>query len=148
VSNAGELAVGNYVAQAFNPEAGGAEGERFVADYNAKTGHSPVFVEPQTVFGIEMVADALKRTKPVAGALNVNAFAKNLETSKLKTSMGEMSMRAADHQVLLPMVVSVVSKDARFKADGTDMGFKPVKVFSAQEAAVPASASCKMQRPD
>ena len=148
VSNAGELAVGNYVAQAFNAEAGGAEGEGFVADYNAKTGHPPVFVEPQTVFGIEMVADALKRTKPVAGALNVNAFAKNLETSKLKTSMGEMSMRAADHQVLLPMVVSVVSKDAKFKADGTDMGFKPVKVFSAQEAAVPASASCKMQRPD
>jgi branched-chain amino acid transport system substrate-binding protein len=47
----------------------------------------------------------------------------------------------------MPMVVSVVSKDARYKADGTDMGFKPVKVFSAQAISVPAQASCKMQRP-
>ena len=56
-------------------------------------------------------------------------------------------MRAADHQVLLPMVVSMVAKDAKYKADDTDMGFKPVKVFTAEEAAAPAQASCKMQRP-
>jgi branched-chain amino acid transport system substrate-binding protein len=147
VSNAGDLAVGNYVVQAFNPEAGGAEGERFIADYTAKTGHPPVFIEPQTVFGLEMVGEALKRTKPAGGALDVNAFAKALETSRLKTSMGEMRMRAEDHQVLLPLVVSVVAKDAKYKADGTDMGFKPVRLFSADEAAVPAQASCKMQRP-
>ncbi|SFM42036.1 branched-chain amino acid ABC transporter substrate-binding protein [Variovorax sp. OV329] len=147
VSNAGELAIGNYVAHAFNAEAAGADGERFVADYTAKIGHAPVFVEPQTVFGLEMVTDALKRTRPVNGALDVNAFAKALETGKLKTPMGEMSMRAADHQVQMPLVVSVVSKDAKYKADGTDMGFKPVKMFSADAVSVPAQASCKMQRP-
>jgi branched-chain amino acid transport system substrate-binding protein len=27
------------------------------------------------------------------------------------------------------------------------MGFKPVKVLTADQAAVPAQASCKMQRP-
>ena len=147
VSNAGELAIGNYVAHAFNAEAAGEAGERFVADYTAKIGHAPVFVEPQTVFGLEMVTDALKRTKPVNGALDVNAFAKALESGKLKTPMGEMTMRAADHQVQMPLVVSVVSKDAKYKADGTDMGFKPVKVFSAEAVSVPAQASCKMQRP-
>jgi hypothetical protein len=103
-----------------------------VADYKAKTGHVPVFIEPQTVFGMAMVADALKRTKPEGGALNVNAFAKALEATKIKTPMGEMSMRAADHQALLPMVVSTVTKDAKFKADDTDMGFKPVKRFTAR----------------
>lgn len=147
LTNAGELALGHFVAHAFNAEAGGAEGERFVADYKAKTGHEPVFIEPQTAFGLELVADALKRTRPAGGVLDVNAFAKALETAKLKTPMGEMSMRAADHQVLLPLVVSVVSKDARYKADNTDMGFKPVRLFSAEEAAAPAQASCKMQRP-
>ncbi|MBO9651491.1 MAG: branched-chain amino acid ABC transporter substrate-binding protein [Variovorax sp.] len=147
VSNAGELAIGNYVAHAFNPEAAGPAGERFVADYTAKIGHAPVFVEPQTVFGLEMVTDALKRTKPVNGSLDVNAFAKALESARLKTPMGEMSMRAADHQVQMPLVVSVVSKDAKYKADGTDMGFKSVKVFSAEAVSVPAQASCKMQRP-
>ncbi len=148
VSNAGENALGHFVAHAFNPEAGGAAGEKFVTDYKAKTGHVPVFVEPQTVFAIEMVADALKRTKPQDGKLNVNAFAKALETGKLQTPVGEWSMRAADHQVQLPMVVSMVSKDAKFKADGTDMGFKPVKVFSAEEVSTPVQASCKMVRPD
>jgi branched-chain amino acid transport system substrate-binding protein len=147
ITNAGELALGHFVAHAFNAEAGGADGERFVADYKAKTGHEPVFIEPQTAFGLELVAEALKRTKAAGGVLDVNAFATALETARLKTPMGEMSMRAADHQVLLPLVVSVVSKDARYKADGTDMGFKPVRLFSAEEAAAPAQANCKMQRP-
>ena len=147
IANAGDQAVGHFVAQAFNAEAAGAEGERFMADYKARTGHLPVATEPQTVFGLEMVADALKRTKPVNGALDVNALARTLETTQLKTPMGEARMRAADHQVLLPLVVSVVARDAKYKADDTPFGFKPVKVFSAEEAAVPAQAACKMQRP-
>ncbi|HEU6455012.1 MAG TPA: ABC transporter substrate-binding protein, partial [Roseateles sp.] len=147
ISNAGETAVGHFIAHVFNAEAGGAEGAKFVADYTAKMGHAPVFVEPQTAFALDMVGDALKRTKPVNGALDVNAFARALETARIKTPMGEMSMRAADHQALLPLVVSTVTKDAKYKVDGTDMGFKPVKVFSAEESAVPVQASCKMQRP-
>ena len=147
IANAGEQAAGHFVAQTFNAEAAGAAGDAFMADYKAKTGHLPIATEPQTVFGLEMVADALKRTKPEGGTLNVNALARNLETTKLKTAMGEASMRAADHQVLLPIVVSMVTKDAKYKADGTDLGFKPVKTFTAEEAASPAQASCKMQRP-
>lgn len=148
LGNAGDLAVGHFVAHTFNAEAGGAEGERFVADYQAKTGHAPVFIEPQTVYGMAMVAEALKRTKPEGGRLNANSFARTLENTAINTPMGEMSMRAADHQVLLPIVVSAVSKDARLKADGTDMGFKPVKRFTAQEVAAPVQASCVMKRPD
>jgi len=147
IATAGEQAAGHFVAQTFNAEAAGTEGDRFMADYKARSGHLPVATEPQTVFGLDMVADALKRTKPENGDLNVNALARNLETTKLKTPMGEASMRAADHQVLLPIVVSMVSKDAKYKADDTDLGFKPVKVFTAEEAAAPAQASCKMQRP-
>jgi len=148
VANAGDTALGHFIAHAFNPEAGGADSTRFVDDFKAKTGHVPTFVEPQAAFGLEMVAEALKRTKPQGDALNVNAFAKVLEGTRIRTPMGEVSMRAADHQVLMPMVVSMVAKDAKYKADGTDMGFKPVKVFTAEEAAAPVQASCKMQRPD
>jgi branched-chain amino acid transport system substrate-binding protein len=147
IANAGETAVGHFVVQTFNAEAAGTEGDRFVADYKAKSGHMPVATEPQTVFGLEMVADALKRTKPEGGALNVNALARNLETAKLRTPMGEETMRASDHQVLLPLVVSEVSPDAKYKADDTAFGFRPVKRLTAEEAAVPAQASCKMQRP-
>jgi branched-chain amino acid transport system substrate-binding protein len=147
IANGGELTLGHYIAHTFNAEAGGAEGDRFVADFKAKVGHAPTFIEPQTVFGLAMVGDALKRVKAEGGKLNVNALAKAIETAKVKTPVGEMSMRAADHQALLPLVVSTVAKDAKFKADETDMGFKPVKVFSASEAATPAQATCQMQRP-
>jgi len=148
IANAGDLAIGHFVAHTFNPEVGGVEGERFVADYKAKTGHIPVFVEPQAAFGLAMVGDALKRVKPEGGVLNTTTLAKALESTKINTPVGEWSVRASDHQALLPIVVSVVSKDAKFKVDDTDMGFKPVKVFSATEAATPAEASCKMQRPN
>lgn len=147
IANAGDLALGHFIAHTFNPESGGTEGDRFVADYKAKTGHAPSATEPQTVFGLAMVADALKRVKPEGGSLNVNLLARALETAKVKTPIGEISMRASDHQALLPMVVSTVSKDAKYKADDTDMGFKPVKLFTATEAATPAQASCNMQRP-
>jgi branched-chain amino acid transport system substrate-binding protein len=147
LANAGDLALGHYVAHTFNAEAGGAAGDQFVRDYTAKTGHAPTATEPQTVFGLAMVAEALKQTKAEKGALNVNAFAKALETVKVMTPVGELSMRAADHQAQLPMVVSTVTKDAKYKVDETDMGFKPVKVFTAAEASTPVQASCKMQRP-
>jgi branched-chain amino acid transport system substrate-binding protein len=147
LANAGDLAVGHFVAQTFNAEAAGPDGERFITDYKGKTGHFPAFIEPQTVFGLALVGEALTRVKSEKGALNVNTFAKALEAAKVKTPMGEISMRAADHQALLPMVVSVVSKDARIKVDETDMGFKPVRLLTAEEASTPAQSTCKMQRP-
>ncbi|OWT80308.1 MULTISPECIES: branched-chain amino acid ABC transporter substrate-binding protein [unclassified Achromobacter] len=147
IANAGDLALGNFVAHTFNAEANGAEGEQFIDDYKAKTGHIPVFIEPQTVYGMKMVAEALKHTPAKNGALNVNEFAKVLETTRIPTPMGEMSMRGADHQAQLPIVVSTVTRDAKFKVDGTDMGFKPVLLLSAEQASTPVQATCKMKRP-
>ena len=56
-------------------------------------------------------------------------------------------MRADDHQALLPLVVATVSKDAKYKVDGTDMGFKPMRLISGKEAASPVQPTCKMERP-
>lgn len=147
IANAGDAALGHYVAHIFNADANGKESERFAEEYKAKTGRYPVYVEGQTVFGMQMVASVLKGQKAQDGRLNVNAFAKALEAAKFRTPVGEATMRADDHQILLPIVVSKVSKDAKFKADNTPMGFQTVKLFTAQEAATPAQASCKMQRP-
>lgn len=147
LGNAGEVALGHYVSHLFNPEAGGKEAEQFAEDYKAKTGHYPAFIEAQAVFGLLMVGDVLKTQKPQGGKLNVNAFAKALANAKYRSPLGETRMRAADHQLLMPVVVSTVTKDARYKVDGTEMGFKPVKLFTADEAAVPVQAACKMQTP-
>ncbi len=147
VANAGDAALGHYVAHAFNADANGQDAEKFAQDFKAKTGHFPVYTEGQTVFGLQMVGSVLKTMKADNGKLNVNAFASALEKAKFKTAVGEAEMRADDHQLLMPIVVSKVSKDAKFKADNTEMGFQTVKLFPAQEAAAPVQASCKMQRP-
>lgn len=146
IGNAGDTALGHYVSHTYNVEAN-KESEKFGNDYKAKTGHFPAYVEPQTVFGMQMLAAALKETKPAGDKLNVTELAKNLEKAKIPGPMGEVSMRAADHQVQLPMVVSRVDKGAKYKVDGTDMGFKVVKTFSATDAANPVQTSCNMQRP-
>lgn len=149
LANAGDVALGHYVAHLFNPEAAGKEGEQFAEDYKAKTGHYPAFIEAQTVFGLLMAGEVLRTQKPAQGGkLNVNGFAKALSTAKYRSTMGETRMRAEDHQLLMPVVVSTVTKDAKYKVDGTDMGFKPVKVFSADEAAIPVQANCKIQVPN
>ncbi|OZI18253.1 MULTISPECIES: branched-chain amino acid ABC transporter substrate-binding protein [Bordetella] len=147
LANAGDTAVGHFVVHTFNAQAGGPDAQAFVKDYQAKTGHMPVFIEPQTVFGMKMVADALKRTPAKDGKLDVDDLALALETARIPTPMGQMSMRASDHQAQLPMVVSTVSPDARNKVDGTGLGFTPVLLIDADAASTPAQPSCQMKRP-
>jgi branched-chain amino acid transport system substrate-binding protein len=143
VGNAGDTALDHYVAHTFNME-GNPAAEQFGNDYKAKTGHFPSYIEPQTVFGMQMLGMALKQTKANNGAADIKQLAQALEKVTLQTPMGKTSIRAADHQVMLPIVVSVVAKDAKYKVDGTDMGFKPVKLFNAEQAINPLQASCKM----
>lgn len=148
IANAGEVALGHYIAHTFNAEHASPETEKFVKDFTAKMGHFPQFIEPQGSWGMMLVAEALKQVKAESGKLNVNTLAKTLENTKIKSPLGEMSMRAADHQAQLPFAVSVVSKAAKYKQDGTDMGFKLVKVYRAEEIVSPVQATCKMQRPN
>ena len=147
IGNAGETALGHYVVHSFNAEAAGAAGEKYVNDIKAKTGRAPTFVMPHTINGMRLVGEALKATKAEAGNFSARAFIPALVAAKASTPLGDISIRAADHQVILPMVVSVVSKDAKYKVDGTDMGFKPVKVMSGPEAAAAVFDSCKMTKP-
>jgi branched-chain amino acid transport system substrate-binding protein len=147
LANAGSVALGAYIAHPFDAEANGKKSEAFADAFKARMGHYPVFIEPQTVFALEMVGAALKQVKPEHGKLNVDKLAEAIEKTTIETPVGQWSMRAADHQALLPMVVSVVSKDAKFKVDGTDMGFKPVKLLTGAEGSTPAQKTCHMKRP-
>ena len=147
IANAGDLALGHYISHAFNVEANDAS-KAFAEDYKAVTGHYPTYVEPQTVFGIQMLAEALRNTEANAeGKLNTTQLALNLENVTLQGPLGEIAIRADDHQVMLPIVVSQVSRDAEYKVDGTDMGFSVVKLFTGAEAVNPVEQTCSMKRP-
>lgn len=146
IANAGENALGHYIAHAFNI-ATNEETVKFAEDYKSKTGHYPTYVEPQTVFGITMLGEALKNTEAQDGKLNITNLALNLEKVKITTPMGETTMRSEDHQVVLPIVVSKVVKGNKYPVDGTDMGFEVVKSFAGVDAVNPVETTCKMQRP-
>jgi len=147
IANAGAIAEGHFLSSPFNAEAAGEAGDAFMEDYKAFAGHYPVYIEPQTAFGMQMLGVALAAAPSQDGTIDINAIASALENATTTTPMGEVSMRAADHQVQIPMVVSKVSPDAKYKVDDTEFGFLPVKVLSAEEVSSPVQDSCTMKRP-
>lgn len=147
IANAGDIAEGHFLAGPFNAQAAGDAGDAFMEDYKAFSGHYPVYIEPQTAFGIQMLGEALAAAPASDGEVDINAIAAALENVSTTTPMGTVSMRAADHQIQLPMVVSMVSADAKYKVDDTNYGFVPVRLLSAEEVSGPVQDSCDMKRP-
>lgn len=146
LASAGAAALGSYDAQIFNAEAGGADAEAYRAGFQKVAGRDPVAFANNGVITFTMLTEAL-RSLDKTPKLSVPKLAVALEKVRVAWPMGELSMRATDHQLLLPLVISQVTKDAKHKADGTDMGFKPVAVLSAKDTALPVSGECRMERP-
>src|SRR5882724_7917067 len=148
VANAGATAIGHYNVSSYYPDANGDASAKFADDFKAKMGQYPIFVQGHTVHGIWGLGEALKKIKPGAdGKVSVKQLALAMETVSFNTSMGEVAMRKEDHQVLLPLAVATVSKDAKYKVDGTDMGFKTIRLVTGKDAASPVQPACKMERP-
>lgn len=146
IGNAGSVAEGNVMSAPFNPELNDAT-KAFAEDYKTKTGHYPAYVEPYGVFGMDLFAAALKSLDDATGPVSANEIVLALENTKIETPVGSLSIRAEDHQAEMPMIIQEVSKEAAFKVDGTEYGFKPLKVYTGADSADPVQATCKMKRP-
>lgn len=144
ISNAGDVALGHYVAHPYNIEL--SDGT-FAKEYEAATGHFPVYVEPNAVNALKMFTKALEAVNFGGGPIKTTQIAQVLEGTTYKTDVGDLSVRKEDHQVVMPVVVSRVEKGVKYPVDGTDLGFKPVKVVAAEDVLYPVQASCAMQRP-
>jgi branched-chain amino acid transport system substrate-binding protein len=98
-----------------------------------------VYYRLKTAF--EMFAAAANKAKsndPVK-------IAKALEGMKLTTTVGEVEMRADNHQLLQPMYISTLSDNVKFDVEKTGLGFKTDAKVEAKDTALPTT--CKMQRP-
>jgi branched-chain amino acid transport system substrate-binding protein len=73
------------------------------------------------------------------------AVAKALEGLKITTTVGDVEMRADNHQILQPMFVSTWSENVKFDVEKTGLGFKTDAKISGKDQALPTT--CKMQRP-
>jgi branched-chain amino acid transport system substrate-binding protein len=144
IANAGETALGHYIANNYDIAAGD---EAFAEDYKKDVGHYPLFVEPQTIFAMKSLEQALSNVDFKGGDINVTEIAKALEDVTYESPVGPISVRKEDHQTIRPVVVSKVVKNPKYRADETDMGFEPVSVVPGSEAIYPVQDSCKMERP-
>ncbi|MCM2250944.1 MAG: ABC transporter substrate-binding protein [Ramlibacter sp.] len=148
LGNAGSSALGSYLVKIYNMEAGGDKGNAFIEDFKARIGHYPYSEEPTAAFAMGHLGAALKTVDFKGGKIDATKVAYALENTAWESPVGTWSVRKEDHQALLPVTISEVSKNAKFKVDGTDMGFRLLKVVSAQDAAVPVAKACSIKRPD
>jgi branched-chain amino acid transport system substrate-binding protein len=146
LESAGDAALGYYTVESSNKEVGGEATLALYGDYNKRVGHDPSSSETRTLFALQTLQAALNAID-LSKRTDVTALARALETARVQTPIGEVSMRAADHQASVPLIVSVVSPEAKYKRNGLSLGLKPVKTVPGPDAINPVQASCKMDRP-
>ena len=71
--------------------------------------------------------------------------AKALEGLKYKTTVGDVEMRADNHQLLQPLFISTMSDKVKYDVEHTGVGFVTNGKIDAKDTATPTT--CKMERP-
>ena len=147
LENAGDAALGYYTVESSNKEVGGDAMLALYADYKQHVGHDPSSSEMRTIFALQTLQAALA-SLDLSKTIDVLAIASALEKASITTPAGDIRVRAEDHQAIVPLIVSKVSPEAKYKREGRAIGFKPVRVITGQDAVNPVQPTCKMQRPD
>ena len=94
---------------------------------------------------LSTMLDMFKKAADKAGSTDPVAVAKAMEGMSLETPTGEVVMRAEDHQIQLPMFISVMQDDMKYGAEGTDYNFHKVARIDRDEVTLPTT--CRMRRP-
>lgn len=147
----GEAGIGRVVAVAdWLPNAGGAASEAFYGAFRKRfPAPQDDYVHARMQVLVEMLAAAIAQARSTEAA----AVALALEGARYdgRTLGGLMSatMRAEDHQLLLPLVVGVMERagtpGAEHDVEGSGFGFRVLRRFDA--SAVTQPSQCRMMRP-
>jgi len=89
----------------------------------------------------EMFAAAAKK----AQSNDPVKIARALEGMKMATPLGEVEMRADNHQILQPLYVSTLAKGVKYDSEDTGLGWKTDAKVDGKATALPTT--CKMDRP-
>ena len=116
--------------------------EPVYADFKKRFGEEWYVLASYNALG--MLAEAIKR----AGSQEPLKVAHTMSGMKMNGPMGEIEMRASDHQLQQPLFISTFTKaggPVRFDAEKTGFGFRTEKSIPTYVASTPTS--CNMQRP-
>jgi branched-chain amino acid transport system substrate-binding protein len=148
----GEAGVGAvYAVAEWHPNVGGAASDAFYAGFKKR------FAEPRDDYVhlrmralVEMLAAAVER----AGSADALAVSRALSGARFEGQhlggFHSATMRAADHQLQQPVIVSVMDRvgtpGVRHDVEGSGFGFRTVRRFEASEVEMPTT--CKMAKVD
>jgi branched-chain amino acid transport system substrate-binding protein len=148
----GEAGLGQVLAVAeWMPNLGGQASDAFYAGFRQRfPDPADDYVHARMHALVEMLAAAIERT----GSTDAVAVARTLEgaslESKVLTGFHSAQMRAADHQLQQPLVVSIMARagepGVKHDVEGSGYGFRTVRRFDAAAATQPTT--CRMSRPD
>jgi branched-chain amino acid transport system substrate-binding protein len=146
----GDAGVGSVRAVAeWHPNAGNGKHSESDAFYTAFRKRYPAAQDDYVHMRMHVMIGMLVAAIEQARTTEAGAAATALETAHLENSYYQGYMRAADHQLIQPLYVSVMQKRSdgaiRFDNEGSGYGFKTERYLQPEATALPTT--CKMQRP-
>ena len=144
----GEAGVGRVMAVAeWHPNLGDAASERFHAAFRARvTEPKDDYVHARMHVMIEMLVQAIERAQSTDAVAVSRALEGAVFDAAPLGGLHSAVMRAADHQLQQPLVVSVMERagtpGVKHDVEGSGFGFRTLKRFEAAAAEQPHS--CRM----
>jgi branched-chain amino acid transport system substrate-binding protein len=111
----GDASVGLWSAQSYFWTLPGDLNASFVKAFEERFKRKPTYIDADAYLSLDLVHQAILK----AGTTDVDAVRKALEGLKTTTIVGEVEMRAADHQLLRPLVVVQATKAGEGKGEIT-----------------------------
>jgi branched-chain amino acid transport system substrate-binding protein len=135
VAGQGDTTAGVWSSQSYFNTLPGAANAEFVKAFEARFKHKPSYLAADAYIAFMLINEAIQKAK----STDVPAVRTALNGLKLDTIVGPVEMRAADHQLIRPMVVVQAVKIAPGKGEIVMRSVEPVA-----RTTLPPSAECKM----
>jgi branched-chain amino acid transport system substrate-binding protein len=131
----GDASVGMWSAQSYFWTMPGDANAKFVKAFEQRFNRKPTYIDADAYLAFQLVHQAILK----AGSTDVPAVRGALAGLKASTIVGDVEMRAADHQLLRPLVVVQATKAREGKGEITERS-----VITRDVIEPPVSPECKM----
>jgi branched-chain amino acid transport system substrate-binding protein len=131
----GDAVLGVQQTLSYVPEFPGKANDDFVQAYRAKYNEAPNYNLADQYAAVELLREAIVK----AGSIDVGAVKSALSGLKAATVLGDVEMRAADHQLVRPITVTEV-----IKLPSGELGYA-LKAVESGPSIIPATdPACKL----
>lgn len=128
-----------YTISPFNGDFEDPEMAKLQVELYEKTKYDFVYINPLDIF------EMLKAAAEKADSIDPTKLAFALAGLEYDSPVGPVTMRAEDHQIAMPMFMTVLKDKMKYGVEGTDLNYHSIHKFSAEETELPTT--CKMRPP-